>query len=314
MNTLEISHAASDSKKVRVHLWLPDTEPRAVLAIAHGLGEHGARYARLAQSLTAAGWAVYAPDHRGHGATAAEGELGWFAERDGFRRVVDDFHEIVLSAKAERPGLPVCVLGHSMGSIVAEYYLGLYGAADGIAACALSGVVESPAPGLLAIARLIAGLGCSLKGSRSLAPLLDSMSFGAFNKAFEPVRTKFDWLSRDEAEVDKYVADPTCGFVSTHGLFRDMLGAFETLYGKGKLLASVPAALPLIIMAGESDPCGTAHGFHRILEAKLRAVGLKDLQVKTYPGAHHEIFNETNRDEVTRDFMAWLESKLPRRA
>ena len=233
MKTLDFVHIASDKKEIHVHRWLPDGAPKALVLVAHGMAEHAARYARLAETLTASGWAVYAPDHRGHGETAGPGELGWFAEKDGFRRVVDDLHEIALAAQAEYKGLPLFLFGHSMGSILSEAYIGTYG--EGLAGCALSGVVEPPASNLLPVARFLAGVGCLFKGQKSKAPLLDSMSFGANNKAFEPARTKFDWLSRDAAEVDKYVADPFCGFVCTDGFFRDLLSGFPPHLWEGSL-------------------------------------------------------------------------------
>jgi len=307
VKSADFRHVASDNKALFVHGWLPEGKPKALLLAVHGMAEHGARYARLAGRLTAAGWAVYAPDHRGHGATAAPGELGWLTEAGGFRRVVEDLREIALAIRTAHPGLPLLLFGHSMGSILAEAYCGFYG--EGLAGCALSGVVEPPAPGLLPVARGLAALGCLVKGQKSKAPLLDSMSFGSYNKAFEPVRSKFDWLSRDAAEVDKYLADPLCGFVCTDGFFRDLLSGFELVYGEGGALSRIPARLPVLVMAGEADPCGGARGFAGILAGKLRAAGLSDLSEKTYPGARHEILNETNRDEVERDLAAWLEAK-----
>jgi alpha-beta hydrolase superfamily lysophospholipase len=311
MKILDFTHLASDKKGIRVHRWLPEGKPKAILLVAHGMAEHGSRYGRLAGVLTAAGWAVYAPDHRGHGETAASGELGWFAERNGFARVVEDLHEIGLAAQAEHPGLPLFLFGHSMGSILSEAYIGKYG--EGLAGCALCGLVEPPAPGLLPVARFLAGAGCLFKGQKSKAPLLNSMSFGSFNNDIVPARTKFDWLSRDAAEVDKYVADPFCGFLCTDGFFRDLLAGFGLVYGKDGALSSLPAALPLLLIAGEADPCGGARGFPDVLASLLKAGGIADLTKKTYPGARHELLNETNRDEVTRDLLAWLESKAAAR-
>jgi len=166
----------------------------------------------------------------------------------------------------------------------------------------------------LAAARFLAWLGSLFKGKKTKSPLLDSMSFGSYNKAFGQPRTRFDWLSRDTAEVDMYVADPLCGFVSTNGLYRDFLAGFAAVYGSGGLVDSIPKGLPLLIMAGELDPCGGQRGFPQVLAARLRGNGISDLSVKTYPGARHEILNEMNRDEVTGDLSAWLESKIVSRA
>jgi alpha-beta hydrolase superfamily lysophospholipase len=317
MMTVDYTHIASDEKAIRVHKWLPEgAPPRALLVVAHGMAEHGSRYARFATALAAEGWAVYAPDHRGHGETAAAGEIGWFAKRDGFRRVVLDLREIAQEAASEFQGVPLFLFGHSMGSILAEAYLGAYGAsAPRLAGCVLSGVVEPPAPALLRAGRLLAGLGCLVKGQKAKAPLLDTMSFGSFGEAFKPLRTKFDWLSRDEAEVDRYVADPRCGFVCTDGFFRDLLSGFAFVYGRrvaaggGGALAAVPGDLPVLILAGGADPCGGAHGFPDILASRLEAEGLSKVEKRIYKDARHELLNEINREEVTRDILAWLEAR-----
>ena len=301
-------HRASDGASIQIHRWLPDRNPKAVLLVAHGMAEHGARYGRLASSATDQGWAVYAPDHRGHGGTAAGSELGFLGDRDGFARVVEDLHEIAGFASAEQPRLPLALLGHSMGSILAELYAARHG--EELLCCALSGVVAPAPPFLHRVAVLLAGLGCLFKGSRARAPLLAALSFGANNKAFQPSRTAFDWLSRDRAEVDLYVEDPKCGFVCSVGLYRDLLGALSALYAGGGLVEKIPAALPVYIMAGSEDPVGGAKGFAGMLEDRMRAAGLRDVETRLYPGARHEILNETNRDEVTADLLAWLGRKL----
>ena len=231
MKSLDFIHRASDGASIHVHRWLPEGEVRGILVVAHGMAEHGGRYAALAAAATEKAWALYAPDHRGHGKTATEDTLGWFAERDGFHRVVEDLHEVAAAAAAEQNGRPMALFGHSMGSVIAEMYAAFYG--KELTCCALSGVVMPPDPPLLAAARLMAGMGCLLKGSKAKAPFLNKLSFGANNKSFAPARTAFDWLSRDKDEVDKYVADPLCGFVCSDGFFRDFLGAFSELYRHG---------------------------------------------------------------------------------
>ena len=308
MKSAPYSFPASGGKKIHVHRWLPEGKPRALILVAHGMAEHGARYGRLAERLCAAGFAVYAPDHRGHGKTAgSEGEYGWFAERDGFRRVVDDLHEIALGAAKDHPGLPLFLYGHSMGSLLSQAYIALYGRE--LSGCALSGVPEPLPAGLLAAGRAIAAVGCLLKGQKAKAPLLDTMSFGAFGKPFAPNRTKFDWLSRDEAEVDKYVADPACGFVCSFGFFRDLLGGVAFAYGE-EAQGKIPLGLPLYMFAGSEDPCGAATGGFEKLHGRYAARGMKDLSMKLYPGARHEVMNETNRDEVAADLLSWLEKRL----
>jgi len=318
MKSSDFIHTASDGKAIFVRKWLPSGAPKAILLVAHGVSEHSERYSRLAAAMTSSGWALYAPDLRGHGRTIAAGgeasggkgarEIGWFAESDGFSRIRDDLHEIAQAASAENPSLPIFLLGHSMGSIVAETYIVAYG--KELAGCVLLGVVAPSPPLLAALGRMIAAIGTVFKGQKAPAKLIDTLGFSSNNKYFEPARTRFDWLSRDAAEVDKYLADPLCGFVASFGLYRDMLSGLRSLYGRATPFAGVPKLLPIFILAGAEDPVGGAHGFVPLLAAKLKAAGLENVETRLYPGARHEILNETNKDEVAKDIQEWLESNL----
>jgi alpha-beta hydrolase superfamily lysophospholipase len=272
------------------------------------MAEHSARYVRLAKAMASSGWAVYIPDHRGHGQTAAAGELGWLAERDGFSRVRDDLHEIALVAAAENGAVPLFLLGHSMGSILAETYIAAHG--QELSGCVLSGVVAPMSPILSVIGAFIVAVGTAFKGQKAPAKLLHSMSFSANNKDFEPARSSVDWLSRDTAEVDKYLADPLCGFICSFGFYRDLLSGLRSLYGKAAPFAGVPKPLPIYILAGAEDPVGGAHGFVPLLASKFKAAGLENVETRLYPGARHEILNETNKDEVLHDIKEWLESSV----
>jgi alpha-beta hydrolase superfamily lysophospholipase len=307
MSQSDFAHTASDGRPIFVRRWLPSGAPKALLLVAHGLAEHSARYGRLAEAMADSGWAVLAPDHRGHGRSAGEGGLGWLAERQGIPRLAEDLHEIGSAFLSASSGIPLFLFGHSMGSLVAETWIARWGGEA--AGCVLSGVLSPPGPPLLAFGAFIAAAGSVFKGQRTPSKLLHAMSFEASNKSFEPARTPVDWLSRDQAEVDKYAADPLCGFPASFGLYRDLFSAFSSLY-LGGLLASTPSSLPLLILAGAEDPLGGAKGFADRLAGRYRAAGLGDVEAKAYPGARHEILNETNRDEVLADIGAWLESRL----
>jgi alpha-beta hydrolase superfamily lysophospholipase len=301
-------HTASDGKAIFFRKWLPAGAPKAILLVAHGMAEHSERYARLAAAMTSSGWAVYAPDHRGHGRTAAAGELGWLAESDGFSRIRLDLHEIAQVALAENGSIPLFLFGHSMGSILVETYIAAYG--QELSGCVLSGVAAPASPLLSAAGALIAAIGAALKGQKAPAKILDSMSFSANNRDFEPARSRFDWLSRDTAEVDKYLADPLCGFVCSFGLYRDLIAGLRSLYGKASPFSGAPKSLPIYILSGAEDPVGGAHGFVPLLAGKFKAAGLENIETRLYPGARHEILNETNKDEVLKDIKEWLESSL----
>jgi len=288
--------------------WLP-SESKAVVQIAHGLAEHAARYARLAEALNAAGYAVYANDHRGHGRTVrAADDLGFFAEHDGWRKCVDDLWQVNRHVAAGHPGLPIVLLGHSMGATLAEQFMGDHG--DALAGVVLSGANGKPAA-LAKIGSAITRAERARLGVRGKSKLVQSLTFDAFNKKFAPTRTAFDWLSRDPAEVDKYVADPLCGFPATVQLWLNLLGGWAAVSSAAHR-NRVPKALPLYLIAGSRDPVS---GNTRQLEpwmAEYRAAGFANLTHKFYPDARHELFNEINRDEVTADLIRWLKQVVGR--
>jgi alpha-beta hydrolase superfamily lysophospholipase len=294
---------AADGLDVVGVRWLPaDGAVRAAVQIAHGMAEHAARYARLAGRLTARGWAVYAHDHRGHGRTArSAADLGFFAERDGWRRVVDDVARLGAHARAAHPGVPLVLLGHSMGSFMVQQCL--FERGETLAGAVLSGsTIALDAPEMLRLAESER----TRLGPRGTSALLAAASFGAFNQPFAPARTAFDWLSRDGSEVDAYVADPLCGFPVSVQLWIDLLEAGPGLRDP-RNLARIPQDLPLYVFAGDADPVN-AHltGLHQLLDA-YRAAGLRRVTHRFYPGGRHEMLNEVNRDEVTDDLVAWLE-------
>jgi alpha-beta hydrolase superfamily lysophospholipase len=295
---------ARDGKDVYVRNWLPEGKAKAIVLVAHGMAEHGARYERFATKLTADGYVVYAPDHRGHGKTAAsEAELGWLGDKDGFFLMVEDLHEVGLEAKKRNPELPVHLFGHSMGSFISQAYIALHG--EELASCVLSGTSGPMPAALLNGGKFVASLGCLFKGPRSKAPLANKLSFGSYNDAFKPNRTEFDWLSRDNVEVDKYVADPFCGFICTYGFFRDFLKGLSFIH-KPATMTRIPKKLPLYLVSGSKDPVGAATGAVDNLAGLYKTLGLSDVEVKLYEGGRHEILNETNRDEVMADVLSWL--------
>lgn len=305
MKTEEFSFISDDGKSVHVYHWSPESAAKACVLVAHGMAEHAARYARFAERLTAAGYEVWAPDHRGHGKTAAEGELGWLADRDGFRRVVEDLHGLSARIKADRPGKKLFLFGHSWGSFLSQGFILLYG--SDLAGCVLCGTAGDGGA-VIKAGRAIAAIGCALKGQRSKAPLMNSMSFGSYNKAFMPVRTEFDWLSRDRAEVDKYIADPLCGFLCTYGFFRDLLGGFAWIHSP-EAMSNVPKSLPVLMIAGQKDPVGAAGGSFDWLYGRYASLGVSDLGKKLYPDGRHEVLNDTCRDEASTDVIAWLDAR-----
>lgn len=279
---------APDDQVPYVHQWKGSETPRAVLIIAHGMGEHGRRYARFAEALVKRGFTVWANDHRGHGATVKSGDqLGDYGE-GGWNTLVADERALIAKAREAFPGLPLAIMGHSMGSMVVQHLL--TEASEEVDAAALSGTTA-----------------VDIMAAAVADP--DTNVFDAMNQAFAPTRTDFDWLSRDEREVDLYIADPLCGFTvseqSTAGLAEAGI-AFST----PEAMARVRRDLPLFIFSGDKDPVGLNGELVNLVASRYRDAGLTSVESKLYRDARHELLNETNRDEVTVDFIAWVERAL----
>jgi alpha-beta hydrolase superfamily lysophospholipase len=297
----EFELRADDGHALLGRVWLPEGRPRAIVQIAHGLAEHSARYARLAAALNASGYAVYANDHRGHGPKVAAADLGHFADKGGWDKVVGDLWTFNRLIAAEQPGTPIVFLGHSLGSFLGRGFIAKH--SDALAGAALSGSNGRP-PMIATLGRLIAREERVRLGKRGKSDPIFQLWFGEFNKPFKPARTAFDWLSRDEKEVDAFVADPLCGFPFTTQLAIDVLDALPYVTSR-KSLAAIRKDLPIYVFSGERDPVGAnIKGLIR----DLKATGFTQLTTRIYPGARHETLNETNRDEVTRDLIAWLDA------
>ncbi len=289
---------AGDEETIHARSWEVDN-PSLAVQIIHGLGEHAGRYNRLAAALNAAGISVYAHDHRGHGEHA---DLrGFFGESNGWQSVVDDSSLVFDHIKTKNDGVPIAVLGHSMGSFVAQS-LAMQRSHD-LAALVLSGSTW-PASYKLLPGRVVAGIVGFISGRRNPSPLLDGLGFGSLNKPFAPARTEYDWLSRDEVEVDKYVDDPLCGGPFTIGLWQDFLAGMSGV-GSDTAINRIRFDLPILILGGEKDSVGGDRGMGDLM-THYAQTGHSRLKIRIYEGGRHEMFNETNRDEVTEQLVSWL--------
>jgi alpha-beta hydrolase superfamily lysophospholipase len=280
----------SDGAPVATYRWEPDGPVRGVVHIVHGLGEHVRRYDHLASTLTGAGFLVQGHDTRGHGATIADGAEPGVIGAEGWRSSIDDIGVLLDRLRADAPGVPVVLLGHSMGSFAVQQYLVDH--SDTVDAVVLSGTAAA-----------------------DLMPFLDldvPADLSGFNAPFEPGRTGFEWLSRDEAQVDAYVADPLCGFGY------DVAG-MKAVYAGARAAADPASAarisrdLPVYVAVGDQDPVGDGLVRVHALVQRYRDAGLSDVELHVYPGARHEVFNETNRDEVEGDLLTWLDRVVPER-
>jgi alpha-beta hydrolase superfamily lysophospholipase len=293
--TFDVEHAG---RSIFTRRWSPEAPPRASVQIAHGVMEHGGRYQRLAIALAAAGYLAVASDHRGHGPMCPPADLGFFAPKDGWRACLDDLRAAHDRIAADFPGLPRVFFGHLMGSYMGQTFIAERGGE--LAGAVLSGTAGPP-PAILPIGLRLAAVERWRLGPRGKSSLSRALMFGGLNSGFKPARTPYDWLSRDAAEVDAYVADPLCGFPITTQLTIDLLDALDGL-ALPATAARIPKALPIYIFGGARDPTGAK--LQGLLDV-YRAAGLR-VTTKIYPDARHETLNEINRDEVTADLAAWL--------
>ena len=248
MPSSTFSYTSADGTQIAAYRWDPPGEPRAAVQLTHGMGEHALRYDHVARALNDAGLVVYAQDHRGHGASADPGALGDLG-KGGWPGLVDDIGLLSAYIRAEHPGLPLILLGHSMGSFAVQQYL---------------------------------------------------------NAPFQPARTDYDWLSRDDAMVDAYVADPGCGFGIDTDSARAMFGGARRGADPAQV-AAIRSSLPVYIAVGEADPVNAGLALLTPLTERYEAAGLTDVTIRTYPGARHEILNETNRDDVIAELKSWID-------
>lgn len=306
MQTTKTHLSLPGGAKAFVHCWRPDGKAKAALQIIHGMAEHGGRYARLAQTLTARGYAVYAQDLPGHGHTAGDAaELGHVRVDGGWDHMLDQIRAVNRAMDQELGGVRQFVLGHSMGGYLLQHYVTQYGRD-------LQGAIFSGCSGDLGTLRAV-GLALiriegALCGWEARSVLGDQLSFKDFNRRFKPTRTDFDWLSRDEVEVSRYLSDEYCGFRCSCAFWRDLLIACGQLNDPERL-NNIPKTLPVLIVCGSEDTAAKSPAGPEALEASYRRLRLKDLGLKIYEGARHELLNETCRDQVTQDLLGWLDAR-----
>jgi alpha-beta hydrolase superfamily lysophospholipase len=275
------------------------------------MAEHALRYRRLAEKLTASGIEVWAADQRGHGKTAnlnlnrpgRGGLLGHCGDGYSFANVTKDVYALNREIK-KTINAPVFLLGHSWGSFIVQNYIEKYSNDLNINGCILSGT-RGPGDFIVKIGLPFLTVLAFFRGQRNGSRLAWAMGDGQYNNPFKPNRTKFDWISRDEEEVDKYVADPLCGFLCSSGFYRDLTRILNNIHRPEKI-AKIKKDLPLYIFSGSSDPVGAMGASTTALVNEYRKAGIGDLEFVLYPGARHETLNETNREEVMDNLLSWI--------
>ncbi|EGT3850289.1 alpha/beta hydrolase [Clostridioides difficile] len=281
-------------------------KPKAVIQIAHGMAETAQRYETFAKVLTKNGYIVYINDHRGHGKTAKIIEnVGHLAEKEGFRCLVDDMYTLTNIIKKENEDLPIYLFGHSMGSFASQRYIMDYSNnLSGLILCGSNGKQGI----ILNLAHLIINHEIKKYGRRFKSNKINNLIFGG-----EIIRrnekTKFDWLSRDKEQVEKYINDPFCGVVCSCGFFYDLVQGLKEIEDKENL-KKVPLDIPIYIISGDKDPIGkNGKGVLRLRDRYIK-LGVKDVTCKLYKDGRHELLNEINREEVFEDIICWLNNKI----
>lgn len=309
-NMTEFTFLSTDGK-TQLHgmRWEPeDGSVRAVLQICHGVAEHIARYDAFARYLNGLGIAVVGHDHLGHGLSLPEGGIPvYFGEGNTWNTVVDDIYVLHQRIRLWYPDVPLCIMGHSMGSFLTRTYLIRYPGT--VKAAVIMGTGWQPKAviaGGMAVAKAVG----AVVGENGTSDLVTNLAFGAYNKLFAPNRTSCDWLSADEDNVDTYMADPLCGADATVGLFRQMLLGIR-FNQKLSNLRQMDPRIPVLFVAGEKDPVGDCGNGVRRTYQEFRRAGVQDCTLKLYPGLRHEILNEkAQQQQIFEDIGQWLTSKL----
>ena len=293
--------------KTQIHAieWIPEGEMKGVLQICHGMVEYINRYDEFAEFMAGHGYYVTGHDHLGHGKSIqTEEDLGYFNEIRGNQYVIGDIHKLRELTMKKHPGVTYYMLGHSMGSFLLREYLTMYG--TGLAGAIIMGTGYQGAL-VLNAGQLVCKVIAVFKGWKYRSKFVDNLSFGSYNKKFEPAETTKDWITSDKERKKKYVDDPLCSYMFTLGAYYQMFEGMKVLTRKDSI-ARIPKELPILFVSGEDDPVGAfGKGVIKVYE-KYKSAGIHNLSIHLYKGDRHEILNEVNRKDVYEDLRRWIES------
>lgn len=281
--------------------WVPEEKVKAVLQICHGMVEYIERYDEFARFMSKHGVYVVGHDHLGHGKSVVNADkYGYFGEPDGNDYVIGDIHKLRLQTTEKYPDVPYFMLGHSMGSFLLRQYLGLY--AEGLAGAIVMGTGEQPSI-VLGAGKLVCKMVAAIKGWNYRSKFVNNLAVGGYEKKLGAA-----WLSKNPENVQKYAADPLCGFVFTVNAYYHMFSGMEKMNRQEKEERTLKS-LPIFFVAGREDLVGNCGKGVENVYRKYVAAGYKDVEMKLYAEDRHEILNEADRETVFEDILSWLESR-----
>lgn len=283
-------------------IYEPLTSPKGIILICHGMAEHISRYNEFMEFLSNNGYIAVGYDQRGHGETAGSPDkCGYWDKNDNLEVLINDLHKVVIHLKKAFENLPIFLIGHSMGSFVSQRYIELFN--DGLTGVILSGSSYNK-KAFIFVGNKVASIITKIKGRDYKSKLLDNLAFGSYNKAFDNTKTNVDWLSRSEENNINYSNDEYCGMIFSASYFKDFSNTLRLIT---KNLELIDNNLPIYITSGDKDPVGNFGKGTTLLFNKLKQKGIKDLTLKLYKDARHEILQEINKEEVMKDMLSWIE-------
>lgn len=300
-------HSKDGLTQIHAIEWIPETEVRGVLQIAHGMVEFIDRYDRFAAFMASQGFYVVGNDHLGHGKSVTdESQLGYFARHDGNFCVLGDMQQLREDTRKKYPDVPYFLLGHSMGSFLARQFIEKFG--EGLSGAIIMGTGYQP-NATLDLAIGLTAVFQRARGGHYRSTTINNMALGSYNASFEPGRTKCDWLTKDEAIVDAYAANPLNQFVFTVNGYYNMFRGMRYCQRKENL-NKIPKDLPILVVSGQNDPVGEFGKGPKIVAESYRETGIRDVTLKLFPDDRHEILNELDKEDVDQYLLNWIENHM----
>lgn len=295
---------ADDGAEISAAKWMPQDEPSALIQIVHGMNEHIGRYNETARFFAEKGYAVFGEDHRGHGLTGKGGQMGHFADKDGYLKVINDNHTLLKLMKEKYPGKKLILLGHSMGSFISRNLAWKYG--KDIDFLLISGSGNFSGWYIYSNLFLLSVFSLFKKQNDTL-PFIHNIGMNDLNKSFEPRKTDYDWLSTDPAIAQEFINDPLCGAMNSIAFYRDLMMFMKSMQDK-KNIEKIPKDLPVFIFSGSMDPVGRNGKTVKTAYENYVSAGLKNIKLKIFEGYRHELHKEPGKEQLFNEIIEWIES------